>query len=240
MAGFKTHISTSVAVGVGYGAVGAYAGIRLETCMVASGICGLAGILPDLDSDSGVPVRETIAFVAAVIPMLMVDRFRQLGLSNESLVLTAGLIYLFIRFGVGDVFKRYTVHRGMWHSIPAAATIGFLAYIICSTGDHPLRLYKSGAAVLGFMTHLVLDELWSIEVYRGRVRLKKSFGTALKLWSKRPWANVSTYGKLVLFASLAFGDPIMMDKLGKGKEGFPKTARNLVDDVLGQGENLTR
>ena len=66
MAGFKTHITTSTVLGIGYGA-GAHLlyGLPLDTCMLAGGLCSVSGMLPDLDSDSGVPIRESMAFAAA-------------------------------------------------------------------------------------------------------------------------------------------------------------------------------
>ena len=81
MAGFKTHITTSTLLGVGYGAGGYYFGIPLETCMLGAGLCSVSGMLPDLDSDSGIPLRETSMFAAAIVPILMLDRFRDLQLS---------------------------------------------------------------------------------------------------------------------------------------------------------------
>jgi len=211
MAGFTTHITTSTILGVGYGAAAHLGlGVPLDKCLLAAGLCSVAGMLPDLDSDSGVPVRETFAFAAAIVPMLMVDRFQHMGMSHESMVLAGGLIYIAIRFGIAEIFKRYTVHRGMWHSIPAAATVGLLAFLICSCENTHERMFKAGAVVLGFISHLVLDELYSITWTGWRFRFKKSFGTALKFWSDSPWANISTYGKLILIAALAFTDPILM------------------------------
>ena len=60
MADFKTHITTSTVLGVGYGAT-AYFGfdMPMSHCFVAGAMCSVAGMLPDLDSDSGVPVRVT-------------------------------------------------------------------------------------------------------------------------------------------------------------------------------------
>ncbi len=162
-------------------------------------------MLPDLDSDSGIPLRETSMFAAAVIPMLMIDRFRDLGLSHEAMALAAMLIYVAIRFVAVEFFKRYTVHRGMWHSIPAAASVGLLAYLVMPCPSESIRIYKSGAVVLGFMVHLVMDEIWSIDIRRG-FRLKKSFGTALKFFGNSSLANVSVYAKLILLAYLAIGD----------------------------------
>jgi membrane-bound metal-dependent hydrolase YbcI (DUF457 family) len=214
MAGFKTHITTSTILGVGYGAT-AYLGfdMPLDKCMVAAGLCSVSGMLPDLDSDSGVPVRETSAFAAALIPMLMIERFQQLGLSAESMVLAAMLIYIVVRFGVTEIFKRYTVHRGMWHSLPAAATVTLLTFLICQCPEITTRMFKAGGVCLGFMSHLVLDEIYSVERKGVRVRLKKSFGTAIKFWGKGWWPNISTYGKLAVVIMLVLSDPIAMKHL---------------------------
>ena len=179
MADFKTHITGSTLVGIGIGAAGYSYGIPPEPCLLATGLCSVSGILPDLDSDSGVPYRESVAFVSAFVPMLLISRFQSLGWSRETIVLACALLYIGIRFGVAELFRRYTVHRGMWHSIPAAASVGLLAFLITDHQHLQLRVYWTIAAVAGFMTHLILDEIYSVD-FRG-VRLKKSFGTALKV-----------------------------------------------------------
>lgn len=240
MAGFKTHITTSTTLGVGYGAAGYFfTDLPLTTCMLAGGLCSVAGMLPDLDSDSGVPVRETMTFVAAVVPMLMVDRLQHMGLSNESIVLAAGLIYLIIRFGVAEIFKRYTVHRGMWHSLPAAATAGLLAFLACSCNEIEPRLFKAAAVVLGFVSHLMLDELWSIQRRGTRLHFKRSFGTAMKFWSKSRWANISTYAKLGALSVIAYCDPMVMHHYGFDRE-VPHIARQWLDDALQQSDTQLR
>lgn len=233
MAGFKTHITTSTVVGVGYGVAGAAMGVPVASCCLAGGLCSVAGMLPDLDSDSGIPIRESFAFLAAVVPMLMVSRFEHMGMPHEAIVLAGGMIYIAIRFGVAEIFRRYTVHRGMWHSVPAALTAGLLAFLICETTDLRIRIFWSAAVVLGFMTHLVLDEIWSVEMRRGRLRFKKSFGTAIKFWSRRSlWANLSTYGKLIVVTSLVVGDPLMMEQFHpQGRFATPRTANQIWSDV---------
>ncbi|MBB3208308.1 membrane-bound metal-dependent hydrolase YbcI (DUF457 family) [Rhodopirellula rubra] len=214
MAGFKTHISTSTMVGVAYGYWGvATQGMSLESGLLAGGLCSVAGMLPDLDSDSGVPLRETSLFMAAIAPMLMIDRFRDMGLSHESMALAAMLVYVGIRFVAVEFFRRYTVHRGMWHSIPAALVAGLGAYLIMPCPSEAIRVYKSLAVLIGFLTHLILDEIWSLDFSRGRMRVKKSFGTALKFFGKDWWANVSVWGKLVLLCYLAWGDHGILDRL---------------------------
>lgn len=204
--------------------------------MLGAGLCGVAGMLPDLDSGSGIPLRESMAFAAAVVPMLMIDRFEHLGLSYESMALAGGLIYLVIRFGFGEFLRRYTVHRGMFHSLPAVAIVALLGYLVCGCTESQLRYYKAGALALGYMSHLVLDEIYSIEVRRGRFRLKKSFGTATKLWGKNIWSNLSTYAKLALLCAVAFGDPIVMAKFEKqlGQQGHEihESANRVIDRAL--------
>lgn len=230
MAGFKTHITMSTAVGTAYGAAGFMHGIPLESSMLATGLCSVSGILPDLDSDSGVPYRESVAFISAFIPLLLVQRFQHLGWDRETIVLACSLIYIFVRFVVADMFRRYTVHRGMWHSLPAAASVGLLTFLITDDQNLRLRVYWSGAAVAGFVTHLVLDEIYSVD-FRG-VRLKKSFGTAVKVWSTRGWwPNISTYAKLILLGLLAWGDPMLMDYVDRHHPVMPRTARQVQDET---------
>ena len=213
MADFKSHITGSTLVGIAYGYWGVtQQGMSLETGMLAGGLCAVSGMLPDLDSDSGIPLRETSMFVAAIAPMLMIDRFRDLGLSHEAMALAAMLVYLAIRFVGVEFFKRYTVHRGMWHSIPAALSAGMLAYLVMPCPSESIRVYKSMAVVTGFIVHLTMDEIWSIDLSRG-FRLKKSFGTALKFFSKDTLANASVYAKLALLIYLAWGDHGIVDRI---------------------------
>lgn len=219
VADFKTHITGSTIVGVAYGYWGmADQGMSIESALIAGGLCSVSGMLPDLDSDSGIPLRETTMFLAALVPTLLIDRFRAMGLSTEAMAVAAMLIYLGIRFVVVEVFKRYTVHRGMWHSIPAAASAGLIAYLVCPSTSEGVRVYKSMAVVTGFLVHLILDEIWSIDFKRGRFRLKRSFGTALKFFDNDLWPNISVYAKLILLIYLAWGDYGALEKL---KERVP-------------------
>ncbi len=88
MAGFRTHITVSTFTGIGYGtAAHLLYQVPLPTCILAGGLCSVAGMLPDLDSDSGVPLRESVAFGAAVVPMMLMERLRHYDLATETIVL---------------------------------------------------------------------------------------------------------------------------------------------------------
>src|SRR5690606_27839613 len=130
MADFYTHVSTSSVLGVGYAGMGlTMLGMPIETSVVAGGLCGLSGMLPDLDSDSGIPVREAMGFAAGVIPMLLVDRFRALDISYDCMVLLTAGLYFLIRFAGASMLGRFSVHRGMFHSIPAALIFAGMAFL---------------------------------------------------------------------------------------------------------------
>lgn len=231
MAGFRTHITTSTVLGVGYGASAFFLwDFPAQHCIIAGGLCSIAGMLPDLDSDTGVPVRETLCFLSVLIPMLMLPRFEALGMDPEQIVFASMLVYVGMRFGVGEIFKRYTKHRGMWHSIPAAAIAGLATYLVCLSPDVEIRLFKSFAVVVGFLSHLILDEIYSVDLYGRQMRIKKSFGTALKLFSPNRWANFSTYIKLAFLVVLVMSDGPFMEYFGARPLELPVN----VDDVASE------
>jgi membrane-bound metal-dependent hydrolase YbcI (DUF457 family) len=215
MAGFKTHITVSTTLGVGYGAAGYYLGLPWESAVIAGGLCGVGGMMPDIDSDSGVPFREAMGFGAAIIPMFLVSRFHELGLNHEQMVLAMGGAYLFIRFGLARVFAKYTVHRGMFHSIPAALIFTGLAFLFSASTNLQLRYFTAAGMFLGVMSHLALDEIYSVEWTGGRWRFKKSFGTALKMWGDSRWDNFSTYSKLILVTMMILSEPMVMERYGR-------------------------
>lgn len=239
MAGFKAHITGSTLVGIGYGAAGYAYGIPWPACVLAGGLCSVSGMLPDLDSDSGKPLREMIGLGAAVVPALMIPRFVQMGWDSEQIALAAIGIYAFIRFVVAYVFKRYTVHRGMWHSIPAALIVGIIAFLLVSGDELAIRLFKAASVTLGFTVHLIMDELWSLDLNNGRLRIKKSFGTALKFWNTGSLAsNLSTYAKLIAGIGAVIADPYAMNQLGVPHENLPKSPQEWMTASMNEGAAL--
>ena len=207
MAGFKTHITVSSLLGVGYGGAAYWMYGVWPPCVLAGGLCSVSGMLPDIDSDSGTPLRESMAFAAAVVPMMLLNRFQRMGMSHEMIILAGAAVYLLIRFGATWLLKRYTVHRGMFHSLPAAVVFGEIAFLLASGEDVRVRAYKAGAVVVGYLSHLLLDEIYSFQWRHGRLRLKNSFGTALKLFGRDRWANLSAYAKLAILTAVILFEP---------------------------------
>jgi hypothetical protein len=213
MAGFKTHITTSSLIGCVYAGVGYAHGIPPDSAMMAGAMCGFAGMLPDLDSDGGVPLREAMSFTAATVPMLLLNRLASLGLRYDQMAIVAVAIYFFFRFGLANMIRKSTVHRGMFHSIPALFIVGGIAYLLCGGTEVTTRYFKAGGVMLGYLSHLVLDEMYSFEWKGGRWQMKKSFGTAMKVWGGDGWSNFSTYSKLLGVGAMIMGEGNIMQRI---------------------------
>jgi hypothetical protein len=188
----------------------------IPSAVLAAGLCSVSGMLPDVDSDSGVPLRESICFASAVVPMLLLEQLRRSNMPHETVVLVGAGIYLFIRFVVATLIKRFTVHRGMFHSLPAAAIVGEMVYLMTMGQDERVRWFKAIAVTAGYLCHLVLDEIWSFEIKRGLIRTKASFGTALKFIGESWPAAVPTYALLAVLTYAVSQDPETQRMLNSG------------------------
>ncbi len=194
MAGFRMHITVSTALGVGYGAASVQPlGFSTEAALLAAGLTAVGGMLPDLDSDSGVPVREMFGLVAIVLPLTLIPRLIHLQLSQEAILAFLLFGYVMIRYPVAYLFKHVTVHRGMFHSIPAMLIAGLVVYLGYQSPDVRLRRLLAGGVMAGFLSHLVLDEIYSVDFRGMKVRLKSSAGTAIKFMSPSIGATMCCY-----------------------------------------------
>jgi membrane-bound metal-dependent hydrolase YbcI (DUF457 family) len=205
--GFRVHITGSTIVGAGYAAATwAIGDMPPMTCALAGGLCAVSGMLPDLDSGPGIPLKESVAFAAAVVPLLMIHRFQQMGFPTEAIILIGAALYLAIRFGMTWLLQNHSVHRGMFHSLPAALIAGQVAFLAFGAEEPLRRYFIASAVVLGFLTHLVLDEIWAVRMGLFGPKVKKSFGTALKFYGSEAWSNLLTYVLVVVLGALAAGD----------------------------------
>jgi membrane-bound metal-dependent hydrolase YbcI (DUF457 family) len=224
--GFRVHITGSTIVGAGYGAAAWYVGdMHPVTCGLGAGLCAVSGMLPDLDSGPGIPLRESVAFAAAVVPMMMIHRFQQLGMPLEAMILAGAAIYLGIRFGLSWLLKSYSHHRGMFHSLPAAAIAGQITFLAFGSEEPLRRYFVCSAVVLGFLTHLVLDEIWSVKMGWFGPKVKKSFGTALKFHGPVLWPNLLTYALALALGAIAAGDAAWTERMAQVRQQMEQAAR---------------
>jgi hypothetical protein len=183
MAAFKQHILFSSALGAGYAVALSKYGVRWPHAALAGVLCGVSGMLPDLDSASGKPVHEIFGVTAAVIPLLLLQRLEYAGLSTEGIILWIAALYFGIRFVASWVFKHLTVHRGMFHSLPAVFIAGETVLLLHLAPDPRSSWILAGGVALGFLSHLILDEVYSVDASGMAIRVKGSAGSALKLFS---------------------------------------------------------
>ena len=184
MADFKTHI-TAACAGSGLAA----------TCLLAAGAArpdqvllyfllgSIGGVLPDIDADNSTALKITFDILSVVIAFVVMFGQRW-GSSVLELVLIWVAVFLAVKYLVFSFFIRMTVHRGIIHSIPAGITFGLMAVVLLNQfrGISPGTAWMGGFFLfLGFFIHLLLDELYSVRIFR--LGVKGSFGTALKLLS---------------------------------------------------------
>lgn len=207
MASYRGHLMFSTALGAGYGAAAFWLGdLHWIPALLGAGITSASGLLPDLDSDSGVPVRVLFGLTAVLTPALLLTRILAIGLPLLQTVLLLAGIALVIRYPSAALFKRLTVHRGMFHSIPGMFIAGLLVFLGCHHGDVGVRLFMAGGTMIGFLSHLVLDELCSVNFEGAKIHLNKAAGSALKLSSSSRGASLVAYGMLAGLAFLAWPD----------------------------------
>lgn len=204
MASFRTHISFGIAFGVmsvflmmSFAIVPpAWSFFVLVWLMAVIG-----AILPDMDSDSGVPFHMTFGSLSLVVGGLVFLGARD-RLSGEYLnIVLLVALSMGIVWGVfGSAFKRFTRHRGMAHSIPAALLSGLLVFWFAARfGFDEWRAFLLGIAItIGYILHLLLDEVYATVNFHGIPFVpNKSLGSALKLFSKSRSINTLVYSALI-------------------------------------------
>jgi len=192
MANFRTHITVAAAGGM----LVAYAGWKGQwwppsQAVVMIALVTFGGILPDIDADRSHSIR--LIFNLLSVPALVLGALLlQPWLTPGALLVACGGIYFCVRYLAGVLFSRLTVHRGIWHSLLAGGLCSLLAatFSFNLLGQPAWLAWSHGAATLvGFLIHLSLDEIYSVDLEGAR--LKRSFGTALKLGdSRRPMSNL--------------------------------------------------
>lgn len=194
MGNYRQHITFASVLGAGYaGAAFLLAGIHWLYGSVAWLLATMAGLLPDLDSDSGVQLRGLTGLLGVLMAVAVWDRVGQVDppLAFEVHLWVTLLSFLAVRHGLRRAMARLTVHRGMSHSLPTCAVWGAITYLYYPSDRHVLRLMMALAVMLGFFSHLLLDEICSVDL-RG-IRVNRAFGTAMKLWARSIPATLAVY-----------------------------------------------
>ncbi len=181
MADFRTHLGVAAAGGAVLAHGGWQAGLwTAGEALPVLALVTFGGILPDIDADRSKAIR--LIFNLLAVPAVVAGALLLQGrFATGMLLLMCGGLYLGVRYLAGALFSRFTVHRGLWHSLLAASLSGLVTTALSHRlfAQPETLAWTHGVAVaLGFILHLLLDELYSVDLTGARI--KRSFGTALK------------------------------------------------------------
>jgi hypothetical protein len=85
----------------------------------------------------------------------------------------------------------------------------------------------ASAVVLGFLSHLVLDEIWSVRLGLFGPKVKKSFGTAMKFYGTTAWANMLTYLMVLGLGAAAAGDAAWTERVAAVRQQMEQASRQV-------------
>jgi membrane-bound metal-dependent hydrolase YbcI (DUF457 family) len=202
MANFNTHLTIATTASIGMAFVVAKTDLIATTDLPWLIFLGcLGGILPDIDASNSKPVKLLFNILALMGVASVLQVYKDTYEPHQLLLLVAGT-YLFIRYVVFGLFNRLTIHRGVFHSLLAALCFAFLMTNISYHFLHwdDLHAWLNGIFIgIGFVIHLLLDELYSVDL--SNVRTKNSFGTALKLFNPN---NVTASGLMAIVTLMLY------------------------------------
>jgi hypothetical protein len=204
MAGFKGHLAFGIVTGLVWCGLIAYLALLQPIFLPFIFIITVfASFLPDLDSDGGIPLRILLTAIS-IISGVYVGYFSLQNNPDNGIItafLYGGGYALFVYYIIGGIFKKITVHRGMFHSIPAAILSSLITLSILNIyiESVDLKILFSISVGIGYLCHLVFDELNSAVNLGGMPFVpNKSLGTALKFISKNKALNIIIYGLILL------------------------------------------
>ncbi len=181
MANFPTHIVVGTIVAGSLATLTLAADVIAPENLVAVTMAGsLGSVLPDIDLKDSRPSRALFAGLAVFFSFALLFHFAPHLSIVEMWTLWLGTL-LFVRYGLHTMFHRLATHRGVWHSWIAGIACAFATVLIFYyVFDRPdgVAWLAGGFLLVGFLTHLILDEMYSVDVLGNHI--KKSFGTAFK------------------------------------------------------------
>jgi len=160
----------------------------------------LGGLLPDIDSGNSVPIQMAFTLASILFAFLLMFSAARWFSTVAELLLLWIAAFLLLRRILFALLARLTTHRGIFHSLPAVlfftllgATLAFWIWPLTST-----QAWLGGLFIgLGYLVHLLLDELYSVNLYG--LHTRRSAGSAIKLWyRKSPAASTAMYLAVLL------------------------------------------
>jgi membrane-bound metal-dependent hydrolase YbcI (DUF457 family) len=207
MANFTTHIAVGTVVSGALATLTLAADVIAPENLVAVTMAGVLGsVLPDIDLKDSRPAQAMFGGLAVFLSFVVLFTVAyQFSIAEMWLIWLGTLVG--VRFGGQALFHRFSYHRGIWHSILAAVFFWLLTAVVFkyALGRHEGVAWLAGGFMfMGYMTHLLLDEIYSVDVFDARI--KSSFGTAIKLFDRKHMGDTAVVA-LMTVAAFAFSPP---------------------------------
>ena len=204
MANFRTHLAVATVVSSTVAVAGFGVGLYGVSTAVFGAIIGtIGGLLPDIDLRTSRPAKKFFAIAELFLATLMAILYASHHVGTDAVINALVIwvvVFCLLKYVVFEIFHRVTVHRGMVHSVPYMAVF---ALLVVYGAYHGLKLTVlvswlfGGFLFVGSLVHLILDELYSVDVWG--LKLKKSSGTAFKFFeSNKPISYAVLYAALGL------------------------------------------
>lgn len=195
MAAFKTHYNVGALSSILlFVPLGISINLPLEYILISSLISIFASLFPDIDIPTSKIARYLFFVLSFLISALLGFYIFEL-FALHLVVVFCIFTFIIISFLLPKLLIRLTYHRGMVHSIPMCAFLVFAIVIFCEDYlllDSLISWIFGMAFGYGFFIHLLLDEMYSINILG--LRVKKSFGSAIKFYDKNePFYSVLLY-----------------------------------------------
>jgi len=161
----------------------------------------IASISPDFDSATSTPGDFLFNCLGILLPLGIVMYFVDpVQLKPEHWITYMVVGYFIVRYPIRRIFNKLTVHRGLFHSTPAIVLCGQIAFFIFAHLPMSERVCMGIMAMIGYATHLILDECYSVDWQDNQITFKRSLGTALDMGK----LNLSTFFLYTVIITLAY------------------------------------
>jgi hypothetical protein len=197
MANFTTHIAVGTVVSGALATLTMAADVIAPDNLIAVTAAGVLGsVLPDIDLKDSRPAQAMFGGLALFLSFVALFTIGYKLSIAEMWGIWLGTLIV-VRYGFAFLFHRFSYHRGIWHSLLAGL---FFWFLTAATFRHVLgrpegvAWLAGGFMFIGYLTHLALDEIYSVDVLD--TRIKSSFGSAFKLIDSKHWGDTALIGGL--------------------------------------------
>lgn len=186
MANFRTHIAVGTVVSGMLATMTMAATVVTPNQILILALVGAFGsVLPDVDLGSSRSSRIMFFGLGLFMSFCVLFSFSWRYSIVEMWIIWLS-VFMLVRYVGHYVFHHFARHRGVFHSLLAGLFFAFMTAFVF----HKMFLFNETMSWLGgifmfvgYVVHLLLDELYSVDFDDHRV--KRSFGTALKLYEAR-------------------------------------------------------